>query len=57
MGCELKEPDCFNCPYDDCIASTEDIKRQWRNYRIRARDNADNVPKIVKQSQKARRIR
>lgn len=57
MGCDMNEPDCFNCPYDDCIASTEDIKRQWRNYRIRARDNADNVPKIVKQSQKARRIR
>lgn len=57
MGCNMNEPDCFNCPYEDCIASMDDIKRQWKSYKVRAKDNIDRVPKIVKQSQKARRIR
>lgn len=29
--CGLDKPDCFNCPYSDCIASAHDIQRQWRN--------------------------
>lgn len=57
MGCNMNEPDCFNCPYEDCIASMDDIKRQWKSYKVKAKDNIDRVPKIVKQSQKARRIR
>ena len=30
MSCPFKEPDCFNCPYEDCIATVKDINRQNR---------------------------
>lgn len=26
--CLTNEPDCLNCPYPDCIATTHDISRQ-----------------------------
>ena len=26
--CNFDHPDCFNCPYDDCIATLKDIAKQ-----------------------------
>lgn len=27
--CKFDNPDCFNCPYEDCTADAKDIQRQW----------------------------
>ncbi len=26
--CNAMEPDCFNCPFEECVATMEDINRQ-----------------------------
>lgn len=45
--CKFDNPDCLNCPYPECTASVDDIKRQWRhNRKYKRRDSADNVPKV-----------
>ena len=46
MSCNFEKPDCFNCPYPECIATLDDIKRQWRHDRkYKRRDSADYIPK------------
>lgn len=43
--CEFDHPDCFNCPYEDCTASLEDIKRQWKYTNgLKQMDDPDSVP-------------
>lgn len=47
--CDFDNPDCFHCPYEDCTASLEDIKRQWRlTNGLRSMDNPDCIPEKVK---------
>lgn len=43
--CLSYEPDCENCPYQDCIASYDDVKRQlaYKNLEIMKKRNADIV--------------
>lgn len=46
--CEFDNPDCLNCPYDECTATDSDIQRQWKHSKkYKALDNPDNVPKKV----------
>lgn len=28
MNCPYDDPDCFQCPFDECVASGKDISRQ-----------------------------
>ena len=43
--CQMDNPDCFNCPYPDCTATLDDIKRQWKHNKVyKKRDSADSVP-------------
>ena len=42
--CSFDIPDCFNCPYPDCTASSHDIQRQWKNKEVKALDNIDQIP-------------
>ena len=46
IHCEFINPDCMNCPYEDCIATTEDIFRQ-NSFRANA-ERAERNRKIVK---------
>lgn len=46
--CEFDNPDCLNCPYDECTATDSDIQRQWKHSKeYKVLDNPDNVPKKV----------
>jgi len=49
--CDLNNPDCFNCPYSDCTATTKDILRQWRyNRKSKQADNPDRIRKVSRSS-------
>ena len=53
MNCNFDKPDCLNCPYPECIATIDDIKRQWRHDRkYKRRDSADTVPTMTRSSVK-----
>lgn len=45
MACEFDHPDCLNCPYEDCTATSQDIIRQWKlTNGLRRMDDPDSVP-------------
>ena len=55
--CNQDKPDCFNCPYPDCTATLEDIKRQWKaDRKYKRRDSADSVQETAGTVEKAIKI-
>ena len=55
--CKLNNPDCLNCPYPECNATIDDIKRQWKHSKMqKLKDNPDSVPAIAGASVKAIKI-
>ena len=44
--CELKSEDCFDCPYDDCIATIDDINRQ--DSEVKAQQRQARTDEIVR---------
>lgn len=48
--CKELEPDCLNCPFDDCVAGDKDIRRQLSHERSKEKHkDRDDIYRLWKE--------